>query len=128
MSQTTDTACVLVVDDESSIRDTLVDVIEAIGCSAITAADGVEALTVLQTRRPCLVILDLIMPQLSGLDTLAEIRKRPELADLSVVISTSAPHLAPRDVPVLPKPINIVAMWNYIRQSCDCREAGALDS
>jgi CheY-like chemotaxis protein len=115
---------VLVVDDEPGIRDSLVEVVEAIGCSAITAADGAEALLLLETRRPCLVILDLLMPRLSGLEMLAEMRKLPELADVPIVISTSAPHLAPRDLPVLPKPINIQATWNCIRQVCRCAGAG----
>jgi len=125
MSQTVERACVLVVDDEPGIRESLVDVIEAIGCSAITACDGAEALTVLETRRPCLIILDLLMPQLSGLEMLAEMRKMPELANVPVVISTSAPHLAPQGVPVLGKPINIKLMWSYIRQSCQCLDAGS---
>ena len=64
------------------------------------------------------------MPQVSGLEMLAEIRKLPELAGVPVVISTSAPHLAPRDLPVLPKPINIKATWSYIRHSCQCAAAG----
>ncbi len=124
MSRASDSPCVLVVDDEPGIRESLVEVVEAIGCSAITAADGAEALAVLETHRPCLIILDLLMPQLSGLEMLAEMRKMPELADVPVVISTSAPHLAPRDLPVLSKPINIKLAWEHIRRSCRCLEAG----
>ena len=124
MTGATYMACVLVVDDEPGIRDSLVDVIEALCCSAITAADGAEALAVLETHRPCLIILDLLMPGLSGLELLAEMRKQPELAAVPVVISTSAPHLAPPDLPVLPKPINIRATWDCIRRSCRCANAG----
>jgi CheY-like chemotaxis protein len=124
MSRTSHMACVLIVDDEPGIRDSLVDVIEAIGCSAVTAADGAEALTILETVRPCLIILDLLMPQVSGLQTLAELRKLPELADIPVVISTSAPHLAPRDLPIVPKPINIKVLWDHVRRSCQCVEGG----
>jgi CheY-like chemotaxis protein len=120
MSESTDRSCVLVVDDEPGIRESLVDVIEALGCSAITAADGAAALAMLETHRPCLIILDLLMPVLSGLEVLEEMRKQPALAAVPVVISTSAPHLAPRGVPILPKPINIRATWDYIRQSCQC--------
>jgi len=126
MTRAHESACVLVVDDEPGIRDSLVEVVEAIGCSAITAADGAEALVLLETHRPCLIILDLLMPQVSGLDMLAEMRKQPELANLPVVISTSAPHLAPPDLPVLAKPINIQATWNYIRRTCHCADAGRL--
>jgi CheY-like chemotaxis protein len=122
MSTAIESSCVLVVDDEPGIRDSLVDVIEALGCSAITAANGLEALATLQKHRPCLIILDLLMPELSGLELLEEMRKQPELAAVPVVISTSAPHLAPRDLPVLPKPIDIKRTWEYVRRSCHCRD------
>src|SRR5690242_10198952 len=125
MSEAIEHSCVLVVDDEASIRDTLIEVIEAIGCSAVAAADGREALAMLETRRPCLVILDLIMPELSGLEILAEMRKRARMADVPVLISTSAPHLAPRDLPILPKPIDVKRMWEHIRGVCHCDEAGS---
>jgi CheY-like chemotaxis protein len=111
---------VLVVDDEEGIRDTLSEVIEMGGCSAIAAANGAEALKVIAERRPCLVILDLLMPIMSGLELLEAIRKQPALATLPVVISTSAPSRAPPGVPVLAKPVDIRAVWDCMRQACSC--------
>lgn len=111
---------VLVVDDEEGIRETLVEVIEMIGCSAISAADGAEALEMLAARRPCLVILDLLMPVMTGMELLEAMRKDPALATIPVVISTSAPHRAPAGVPVLTKPFDIESIWGWIRRSCPC--------
>ena len=100
-------ACVLVVDDEEDIRDALCEAIEMLGCRAITAADGAAALELLQTYRPCLIVLDLLMPVMTGQEMIEAMRKRPELAALPVVVSTSAPARAPAGVPILAKPIDI---------------------
>ena len=113
-------ACVLVVDDQEDIRDTLREVIELAGCEALAAANGVEALQVLEHHRPCLIVLDLLMPVMGGEEMLDELRKQPDLAEVPVLISTSAPSLAPAGVPVLPKPIDIVRLWDWMRRHCQC--------
>jgi CheY-like chemotaxis protein len=117
---TGDEVCVLVVDDDEGIRETLRDVVETAGCSVILAANGEEALGVLETRRPCLIILDLMMPTMTGFEMLRAMQERPELAALPVVISTSAPALAPAGIPVLSKPIDIGALWVCMARACGC--------
>jgi CheY-like chemotaxis protein len=114
--------CVLVVDDEDGARDVLREIVEMAGCMAITAANGAEALKVLAERRPCLVILDLLMPVMTGAELLETMRNRPGLAGLPVVISTSAPNRAPAGVPVLAKPIDIDAVSAWVRRSCRCTD------
>jgi len=120
MSSAGDEACVLVVDDEDDVRDALREAVEMIGCSAITAANGAEALEVIRTQRPCLVVLDLLMPVMTGHELLEELAQRPELADVRVLVSTSAPGRAPAGVDVLPKPIDIEKLWEWMRRSCAC--------
>jgi CheY-like chemotaxis protein len=112
--------CVLVVDDEEDIRDTLREVVEMAGCTALVAANGAEALQVLAQHRPCLIILDLLMPIMTGAELLEAMQKAPELADLKVLISTSAPSRAPAGWPVLAKPISIHKLWDSMRTMCDC--------
>jgi CheY-like chemotaxis protein len=112
--------CILVVDDEEDIRDTLCEVIEMGGCSAITASNGAEALRVLAKRRPCLIILDLLMPVMTGHEFLAALRSEPDLADVPVLISTSAPDRAPPGVPVLAKPVDLYKLWDWMRSTCPC--------
>ena len=102
-----DRACVLVVDDEDDIREALLEAVEMAGCTAMSAPNGAIALEILRTRRPCLVILDLRMPVMTGQEMLAVMQSDPELSRLRVVISTSCPTHAPCGVPVLPKPIDI---------------------
>jgi len=112
--------CVLIVDDEELIRDTLSELVEMAGCSAICAANGAEALRMLAERHACLVILDLKMPVMNGFEFLAAIAREPAFADLPVVISTSAPQHAPAGFPVIPKPIDIESVFRLVRRNCSC--------
>ena len=118
-------ACVLVVDDEEDIREAVREAVEMIGATAVTAANGADALELLRTQRPCLVVLDLIMPVMTGQEMLAAMRKDPMLATVRVLISTSAPSRAPSGVSVLPKPIDIERLWDWVRRSCRCGRARA---
>jgi CheY-like chemotaxis protein len=112
--------CVLIVDDEEGVRESLRDVVEMVGCSALMASTAKEALALLAHRRPCLIVLDLLMPGMTGGEMLDVMRREPKLANINVVISTSAPERAPRGVPVLPKPIDIDALCDWISRACHC--------
>ncbi len=112
--------CVLVVDDDRDSRDTLCDVIEAKGCLVLMASNGREALAILAQRRPCLMILDLLMPIMSGAELLEELKRHPEHASLNIVISTSASHLAPPGMTLLAKPFALHDAWALLRKSCRC--------
>ncbi len=65
---------ILVVDDEPTLRETLVDALEADGFRVIAAADGREALARFRAERPDLVLLDLMLPELSGIEVCRIIR------------------------------------------------------
>jgi CheY-like chemotaxis protein len=114
-------SCVLIVDDEPDIREALSEVVEMGGCAAIVASNGAEALELLRAgRRPCLVILDLLMPVMTGCELLEAIRREPALSAVRVLVSTSAPDRAPAGVPVLPKPVDLTALWSWMRRTCTC--------
>jgi len=65
---------ILVVDDEPTLRETLVEALEADGFRVVSAADGREALERFRAERPDLVLLDLMLPELSGIEVCRIIR------------------------------------------------------
>jgi CheY-like chemotaxis protein len=111
---------VLIVDDDELIRETLRELVQMVGCSALMAANGREALKVMTEHRPCLVILDLLMPVMTGTELLEAMHHDPTLAGIPVVISTSAPDRAPSGVPILRKPINIESVVEWMHRTCAC--------
>ncbi len=65
---------ILVVEDEPTLRETLVDALEADGFRVVAAADGREALAQFRGERPDLILLDLMLPELSGIEVTRIIR------------------------------------------------------
>lgn len=124
VSRHRDSGCILVVDDEQDIRDTLCDLVEMAGCSPIAAANGAEALALLRVRRPCLMILDVLMPVMTGTELLDAMEREPALA-VPVVVSTSAPGRVPPGVPVLQKPIDVSVLLDWMRRTCHCTGGSA---
>ncbi len=114
----TNHTCVLVVDDEEDIRETLRDVVEMAGYSAVVAANGAEGLKLLEENHPCLLIVDLQMPVMTGGEMIQAIRRHRAFDDLQIVVSTSLPDRAPAGVPVLPKPVHLKALWDWIEKTC----------
>ena len=112
--------CVLLVDDEEDILAALSELVEMTGCSAIVARNGAEALKILRERRPCLMILDLLMPVMDGNELLEILKGETELSKMPVLISTSAPARAPAGFPVAAKPIDIDFVWDWMRRTCTC--------
>ncbi len=68
-------ARILVVDDEDEVRQLVAEFLEAKGYSVITAATGFEALTAVKHYHPDLVLMDIMMPKMNGLETLQRIRE-----------------------------------------------------
>ncbi|MGH8867043.1 MAG: response regulator [Actinomycetes bacterium] len=81
---------ILVVDDDPSVRQLVQDVLEFEGYEVEVAEDGHSALRAIQTNRPDCVILDVMMPGLSGHDVLARVRETDGGAFLPVVMLTAA--------------------------------------
>ena len=82
---------ILIADDDALVRLIARAVVQKAGMTAIEAADGAEAMAALDSdERIDLVLLDLEMPIIGGLDILRRIRARPEMARLPVLILTGA--------------------------------------
>ena len=81
---------VLVCDDEPNLRE-LIRVSLGSGWVVHEASDGEEALTLARSLRPDLVILDLMMPRLNGLDVLSTLKADPGLTRTRVLVVTAQP-------------------------------------
>jgi two-component system, chemotaxis family, chemotaxis protein CheY len=82
-------ATVLTVDDSPSIRQMVKVTLEPAGHNVIEAGDGVQGLAQAQSRRPDLVITDLNMPNMNGLELIRALRKLPQLTGLPIVFLTT---------------------------------------
>ncbi|CAN5757036.1 hypothetical protein BH10ACT1_BH10ACT1_30950 [soil metagenome] len=77
---------VLVVDDDPVILKLLTVNFELEGYEVCTATQGAEALTVAAERRPDVVVSDIMMPVMSGIDLVVQMKLDPALADIPVVL------------------------------------------
>jgi two-component system alkaline phosphatase synthesis response regulator PhoP len=81
---------ILVIEDEASIQKLTRANLAASGYQVLTVADGDEGLRKAKTERPDLVLLDLMLPGMSGWDVLTAIRTSCKLRKTPVVIMTAA--------------------------------------
>ena len=79
----------LVADDSLSARKALVQVMEDAGYEVRAARDGMEAVQMVEVKRPDIVLVDMEMPRMNGIELTAHLRARPETADLPVIMITS---------------------------------------
>jgi len=78
-----------VVDDEPDTVDMLRDALRAEGFRILVARNGRQALELMTRKRPDLLLLDLMMPELGGFEVLEAMRANAELASIPVVILTA---------------------------------------
>jgi PAS domain S-box-containing protein len=83
------TRTILVVEDDVSTLEMIVELLRAYGYAVSTAVDGEQARASVAQSLPELVILDLVLPKMSGFELLAEWRSNPRTAELSVFVLTS---------------------------------------
>lgn len=82
---------ILIVDDNESLGRYLRDFLTLSGCIAETAFDGFDAGWKLQSFRPDVLLLDLMMPKLNGFDVCRQVRQSPETRHIRVIAMTGFP-------------------------------------
>lgn len=101
---------ILVVDDEAAIRHLLDDLLGDEGYSVSTASNGRAALAIVKQERPDLILMDVMMPELDGLETLRHLRTGPESAAVPVILMSAAAYLTPDSadgMAFISKPFNL---------------------
>ena len=77
---------ILIVEDNNIIRDQIIAILEMSGYTAMAAANGSDGLRLACQFRPALIISDVMMPELNGLDMLRNIRQNPEFDHTPIVL------------------------------------------
>lgn len=80
---------VLVVDDNEDNLSLLAFLVEQLDCQILTAVDGKTALDLMKDHQPALILLDMMLPDLDGLEVLSRIRENPEQAKIPVIAVTA---------------------------------------
>ena len=119
---------VLVVDDELEVRQVLFEFLSSRGYDVTTASGGAEAVAIVETVKPDLVLLDVAMPDMDGVETLKRIVAiEPALAVIMVTansdIGTTSKLLALGAVDYVPKPFDL----DYLDQAVSTQVTAAQD-
>ncbi|NNE69853.1 MAG: response regulator [Rhodothermales bacterium] len=115
-------ARILVVDDEDDIVELLEYNLEAEGFEVLRAMDGAEAIAVAGAETPDLIILDVMMPRMDGLEACRRLRERPKLRGIPIIMLTArgeeSDHVSGLDVGAdiyLTKPISIPVLMSQVK-------------
>jgi CheY-like chemotaxis protein len=104
---------ILAVDDNPQNLELILAYLEDLECETISAADGIVALEIIKKRHPDLVLLDVMMPKISGFEVCKKIKRDPQTADIPVIMVTALNELGDIEKAIqsgtddfLSKPIN----------------------
>ena len=112
---------ILIVEDDQGLRDMLKVALSLEGANVVTAANGAAALNVAIAHLPDLIVLDLMMPVMSGEDFRRAQLANAAIAHIPVVIVSAHPQIAVIAERIAaagyrPKPLDIDAFWPYVRE------------
>lgn len=79
---------VLIVDDDPAMHQMIKPLLQMLECEAISAMNGAEALQQMTSRPPDLILLDVLLPDVSGLDVCRRIRSQPAWSDVPIIAIT----------------------------------------
>lgn len=80
----------LVVEDNTFNMRLIEDILEPLQHDIIEAKNGLDAVEMLRHERPDLILLDVLLPGMNGIDVLKHIKGNPQLADIPVVVMTAS--------------------------------------
>lgn len=84
-----DEATILLVDDNVQNLELMQAYLDDLPCRVITATDGIEAMKVVDAQKPDLMLLDVMMPRMSGFEVCQKIKANPALRDLVIIMVTA---------------------------------------
>jgi CheY-like chemotaxis protein len=120
---------ILVADDERSLRMLIAGTLEIGNYSILEADDGIEAYEKVKQERPDLVILDVMMPGMSGYEVCKRIKTNPDIADTKVLILTAKGQISDKEAAwealadfYLAKPFSPTVLFSMVEEIFKNRE------
>jgi CheY-like chemotaxis protein len=117
MAKTASEFRILIVEDDGAIRNALAEGLSDEGFSVNAVQDGAEAIQLMLGLPPDLVLLDLMMPRMTGWQLLGELKEHANLRDIPVFVVTAAQYAGsvPTGYAVWIKPLRLEQLINAIR-------------
>lgn len=116
------TASILLVDDNPQNLELMQAYLEELPCEIRTAVDGVEAVEMIDRKRPDLVVLDVMMPRMSGFEVCQKIKSQPATREVVVIMVTALNEVSDFERAVdcgtndfITKPVNKLEMVTRVR-------------
>ena len=112
----------LVVEDDPDIRQAMAELLEDDGYECMLAEHGLDALEALQRRTPSLVLIDLLMPVMNGVELIRRLRSDVRWSKLPIIVMTAEGQriigvdLESLDVPVLKKPVDVARLAQVLAE------------
>ena len=113
---------ILIVDDNAQNAELLQAYLESLDCRTRIAVDGVDALEQVARQQPDLILLDIMMPRMSGFEVCRRLKSNPETKDIPIVMVTALNELADVERGVdsgaddfLSKPINKLELLTRVK-------------
>jgi DNA-binding response OmpR family regulator len=111
---------ILVVDDTDHILKNLTEFLEMEGYSVSTATNGEDGLRILESKKPDLLITDLVMPKVDGFSLIRELRKQERLKLMPILIFSAKPMEANKiedlGVRFVLKPCSLEILLGHIKE------------
>lgn len=122
MDEAPSRARILVVDDEAAIREYETNLLSELGHEVLAAADGAEALRIAREKLPHLVLLDIMMPELSGIEVCRQLRADPRTRGVRIIVVSAVDAKRALEESIiagaddfLAKPINALELMVRVR-------------
>lgn len=115
-------ALVLLVDDNQQNLELILAYLDDLGCRTVTATDGLEAMQKVESEKPDLVLLDVMMPRMSGFEVCQKIKSDPASRDTAVIMVTALNEVPDYERAVesgtddfLSKPVNKIELLTRVK-------------